>query len=121
MNTPSDHALRAWGYAPGNDSVTCSDCGQRADGVDKRARRCRPCAVTALRGEPLVLKRVDLEETASIAGMMVIGAVGTVDDFRVGEVVIDTLDRRWRLKHVLPRLEDMPHPTRNAVLVGVAA
>lgn len=118
---PFDHALRAWGYAPGGYSVTCSDCGQRADGLDKRARRCRPCAEVAMRGEPLVMKRVDLEDTGAVAGMMVIAAIGTITDFRVGEVVVDTLDRRWRLRHVQPRPEDTPHPTRNAVLVGVAA
>lgn len=37
--------LKAYGYAPGNYMSKCDDCGSTDWDADKRARRCRPCAV----------------------------------------------------------------------------
>jgi hypothetical protein len=43
---PTDDQLRACWYAPGEYMLTCRDCEKLVQGVDKRAARCRPCAVT---------------------------------------------------------------------------
>lgn len=45
---PTDDQLTPFGYAPGNYQMRCS-CGDLAYNVDKRAMRCRPCAVAAYR------------------------------------------------------------------------
>lgn len=43
---PPDDQLTPFGYAPGGYQMRCS-CGDLAYNVDKRAMRCRPCAVAA--------------------------------------------------------------------------
>lgn len=40
--------LHDFGYAPGNYSIKCLDCGQEALWCDKRASRCETCAKQAL-------------------------------------------------------------------------
>lgn len=39
--------LRAYGYAPGNYTCVCIDCAEQHT-ADKRARRCKDCAVEAM-------------------------------------------------------------------------
>jgi len=39
--------LKAYGYAPGNYMMTCRGCNTEVIGVDKRASRCKPCAIKA--------------------------------------------------------------------------
>lgn len=40
--------LRDFGYAPGNYSIKCFDCGQESLFCDKRATRCETCAKQAM-------------------------------------------------------------------------
>lgn len=46
--------LKRYGYAPGNYMCRCHRCGQVADGLDKRANCCRPCAEEAHAAKPAV-------------------------------------------------------------------
>jgi hypothetical protein len=39
--------LKAYGYAPGNYMMICRGCNTEVIGVDKRASRCKPCAIKA--------------------------------------------------------------------------
>lgn len=61
---PSDGrqlTLKDFGYAPGNYSFRCLDCGQDAIG-DKRARRCEKCAAQALRENRSGLKASEVSK-----------------------------------------------------------
>jgi hypothetical protein len=56
--------LKAYGYAPGNYMMTCRGCNTEVIGVDKRASRCKPCAIKAAAQpapvqEPAAVARVD--------------------------------------------------------------
>jgi hypothetical protein len=42
---PTDADLLAFGYAPGNYTGKCRECGVEQWNLDKRAAVCRPCAV----------------------------------------------------------------------------
>lgn len=55
--------LKRYGYAPGNYMCRCHRCGQVADGLDKRANCCRPCAEDAHAAKPAAQSQpmVDLE------------------------------------------------------------
>lgn len=46
---PRELTLHDFGYAPGNYSIKCLDCGQEALWCDKRAARCKTCAEQAMR------------------------------------------------------------------------
>ncbi|MGU3417697.1 hypothetical protein [Methylobacterium sp. D54C] len=50
---PSDEMLKPFGYAPGAYDMRCS-CGNIAFNIDKRAIRCRSCAVAAYRDKQVV-------------------------------------------------------------------
>jgi hypothetical protein len=45
LEEPTDPDLRDFGWAPGDYWVSCRDCGLGHQWADKRAVRCRPCAV----------------------------------------------------------------------------
>lgn len=47
-NEQRELTLHDFGYAPGNYSIKCLDCGQEALWCDKRASRCETCAKQAL-------------------------------------------------------------------------
>ncbi len=52
--------LKAYGYAPGNYMMTCCGCNTEVIGVDKRASRCKPCAIkAAAQRKPLTDEQID--------------------------------------------------------------
>lgn len=59
---PRELTLHDFGYAPGNYTFKCLDCGQEAIG-DKRAARCETCAAQALRENRAGLKAGEAERT----------------------------------------------------------
>lgn len=47
-NSSRELTLQDFGYAPGNYTIKCLDCGQEALWCDKRAARCETCAKQAM-------------------------------------------------------------------------
>lgn len=61
---PTDEELRGMGWAPGSYIIRCRDCPGISSEIwncDKRAVRCRPCAVKAWEAGPQPLPASELE------------------------------------------------------------